>query len=98
MNLQSAAISKYSLSYFRQSFAIPGWPRWHPIRMLPRIDAAKLTLTRQPFDSAEYLYELKHDGFRALAYIAEGRCELISRRHNSYKSFGPLRDSLATLP
>src|ERR1700680_2041115 len=67
--------------------------------MLPRIDAAKLTLTRQAFDSSEYLYELKHDGFRALAYIAEGHCELISRRRNSYrsKSFGPLRDSLAQL-
>jgi len=67
--------------------------------MLPRIDAAKLTVTRQPFDNSEYLFELKHDGFRALVYLDEGRCELVSRRRNSYKSksFRPLRDSLAQL-
>ena len=45
----------------------------HQILMpLPRIDAAKLTLVRQPFDHPEFL-SLKHDGFRALAYISEGR-------------------------
>jgi bifunctional non-homologous end joining protein LigD len=44
------------------------------------MDSAQLTLLRQPFDHPDYLFELKHDGFRALAYISEGRCELVSRR------------------
>jgi bifunctional non-homologous end joining protein LigD len=64
---------------------------------LPRIDAAQLSLVRQPFDHPDFLFELKHDGFRALAYISDGKCELVSRRRNSYKSFQPLRDSLGKL-
>jgi bifunctional non-homologous end joining protein LigD len=40
---------------------------------------------------------LKYDGFRALAHISDGRCDLISRKNNVYKSFGPLREALAGL-
>jgi len=54
----------------------------------PRMDTAQLTLVRQPFDDSNFLFELKHDGFRALAYISDGDCELVSRRRNVYKSFG----------
>ncbi len=61
------------------------------------MDTAKLTLVRQPFDHPDFLFELKHDGFRALAYISEGKCELISRNRNSYKSFPELRHNLAAL-
>jgi ATP-dependent DNA ligase len=32
----------------------------------------------EPFDSDEYLYEVKIDGFRALAQISDGKGELIS--------------------
>jgi bifunctional non-homologous end joining protein LigD len=56
-----------------------------------------LTLVRAPFDHADFLFELKHHGFRALAYIADGRCELVSRRQNFYKSFDELRGNLAKL-
>jgi bifunctional non-homologous end joining protein LigD len=62
---------------------------------LPRMDTAKLTLVRQPFDHPDFLFELKHDGFRALAYISDGKCELVSRNRNSYKSFPALREHLA---
>lgn len=61
------------------------------------MDTARLTLVRQPFNDADFLFELKHDGFRALAYISNGHCELISRRRNAYKSFGELRSHLAGL-
>jgi bifunctional non-homologous end joining protein LigD len=61
------------------------------------MDTAQLTLVRQPFDHPDFLFELKHDGFRALAYISDGKCELVSRRRNAYKSFQPLRDSLGKL-
>jgi bifunctional non-homologous end joining protein LigD len=61
------------------------------------MDTAQLSLIRQPFDHPDFLFELKHDGFRALAYINDGHCELVSRRRNSYKSFQDLRDNLAKL-
>jgi bifunctional non-homologous end joining protein LigD len=61
------------------------------------MDTAQLTLVREPFDHPDYLFELKHDGFRALAYISEGHCELVSRRRNAYKSFGELRGNLGAL-
>jgi len=54
-------------------------------------------LIRQPFDHRDFLFELKHDGFLALAYIWDGKCELVSRKRNSYKSFQGLRDNLAML-
>jgi bifunctional non-homologous end joining protein LigD len=61
------------------------------------MDTAQLTLVRQPFDDPNFLFELKHDGFRALAHVWDGHCELISRRRHSYKSFQDLRDNLANL-
>ena len=62
----------------------------------PRMDTAQLALVRQPFDDPDFLFELKHDGFRALAHIWEGKCELVSRHRNPYKLFQELRDNLAT--
>jgi bifunctional non-homologous end joining protein LigD len=64
---------------------------------LPRFDTAQLTLFRVPFDDPGFLFELKVDGFRALAYIDDGHCELVSRRRNAYKSFKELQSSLAQL-
>ena len=37
------------------------------------------------------------DGFRALAYIDEGQCQLVSRKGNIYNSFAPLCSTLAGL-
>jgi bifunctional non-homologous end joining protein LigD len=61
------------------------------------MDTAQLTLVHQPLDHPDFLFELRHDGFRALAYISDGHSELISRRRNSYKSFGELRSHLGQL-
>ena len=33
---------------------------------------------------------IKHDGFRAIAFIADGGCRLVSRNGNEFKSFGVL--------
>jgi bifunctional non-homologous end joining protein LigD len=63
----------------------------------PRMDTAQLTLVCAPFDHPDFVFELKHDGFRALAHVWDGKCELVSRRRNSYKSFQNLRDNLAKL-
>ena len=37
-----------------------------------------------PFDDDDWLFELKYDGFRALAEIEYGRCRLISRSGNAF--------------
>src|SRR5260370_781642 len=63
----------------------------------PTIHLAIPTRVAAPFDHPDWVFELKHDGFRAVAYIADGRCQLVSRKNNVYKSFGPLREALAGL-
>ena len=55
----------------------------------------RLAVRREPFDDPEYLYELKYDGFRAIARVDAGRAELISRRSNVYKSFAQLCGDVA---
>jgi bifunctional non-homologous end joining protein LigD len=57
----------------------------------------KLSRVAAAFDDADFLFELKHDGFRCLAYIAEGRCDLVSRRTNYYQRFDSLKAALANL-
>jgi bifunctional non-homologous end joining protein LigD len=64
---------------------------------LPRIEPMKLSLRTEPFDHPDYLFELKHDGFRSLAYVADGKCQLVSRRRNFYKRFGSLSEAIAGL-
>lgn len=65
---------------------------------LPRIAPLTLTRQREPFDHPDWVFELKHDGFRAVAYISDGKCKLISRRDNTFKSFKPLSEALGKLP
>jgi bifunctional non-homologous end joining protein LigD len=55
-----------------------------------------LSRKRAPFDHPEWIFELKYDGFRALAVIHGGRCELISRNGHPL-SFDSLRKDL-TVP
>ncbi|MFY9527864.1 MAG: hypothetical protein WAR24_03045, partial [Candidatus Acidiferrales bacterium] len=60
----------------------------------PRIEPMKLSLIPEPFDHPDWIFELKHDGFRALAYIADGKCDLVSRKNHTYKSFPELRTAI----
>ena len=48
----------------------------------------------EPFDHEQFVFELKHDGFRALAFIRGHQCELVSRRGHVYK-FPQLAEELA---
>ena len=64
---------------------------------LPVFHPADLLRLPSAFDDERFIFELKHDGFRALAYVTPGACRLVSRRENVYKSFRPLCESLATL-
>ena len=47
------------------------------------------------FDHPEWLFELKHDGFRALAYVEGHRCTLVSRRRHVYRQFAMLSEEIA---
>jgi ATP-dependent DNA ligase len=44
----------------------------------------RLSRRSEPFDSADFIYELKIDGFRALAHIEASGGELISRNGNVF--------------
>jgi bifunctional non-homologous end joining protein LigD len=57
----------------------------------------RLRLVKEPFDDPDYIFELKHDGFRAVAYLYNGECKLISRNMRFMK-FDSLRNALAKLP
>ena len=66
--------------------------------MLPRIQPMRLTRIAKAFDDPDYVFELKHDGFRAIAYIEAGECKLVSRNLKHFKSFDHLKKSLDKLP
>jgi ATP-dependent DNA ligase len=60
-------------------------------RVLPaNFRPADPVLRSEPFDHDNYIFELKHDGFRAVAHIAPDGCQLVSRRGNIYKTFKSL--------
>ena len=67
------------------------------MQQFPPIKLAIPVRSPAPFDHRDWVFELKHDGFRAVAYIADQHCDLVSRKNNRYKSFGPLREALAGL-
>jgi bifunctional non-homologous end joining protein LigD len=56
-----------------------------------------LPLTRRPdpFSHPDWLYEIKYDGFRALAHVDPSGVRLVSRNGNNFGSFDPLCQSLA---
>ena len=49
----------------------------------------------EPFDHNEWIYELKLDGFRALAYIDGHHCRLVSRNRHTFKHWPYLNVELA---
>lgn len=61
---------------------------------LPLITPMLASSCREPFDHANWLFELKHDGFRAIAFIEDGHCRLISRNGCRFGDFSDLEDSI----
>jgi bifunctional non-homologous end joining protein LigD len=53
------------------------------------------TLVDEPFDDKDWLFEVKFDGYRALAYIRDGRVQYFSRNQNEMTDDFP---ELAPLP
>jgi bifunctional non-homologous end joining protein LigD len=50
---------------------------------------------REGFDHPDWLFELKYDGFRALAIIQPGRTQLVSRNGHPFTSFTNLADTIS---
>src|SRR5262245_29009074 len=63
--------------------------------MFPKISPIIPVRRREIFDSREWVYEIKHDGFRALAYLDKGRCRFVSRNGNEMKRFADLAALIA---
>jgi bifunctional non-homologous end joining protein LigD len=55
------------------------------------------TLDNQPFDSPDWLFEIKWDGYRAIASLNKGKVELVSRNNISLKKYTPIADALQEL-
>jgi bifunctional non-homologous end joining protein LigD len=55
----------------------------------------RLSRRSEPFDSDQFIYELKIDGFRALAHIHNGQGELISRNGNTFYGYAELATWIA---
>jgi bifunctional non-homologous end joining protein LigD len=54
-----------------------------------------LSRARAPFSHADWLFEIKWDGFRALMYSGADGVRLVSRNGNTFKSFSSLCERLA---
>jgi ATP-dependent DNA ligase len=50
-----------------------------------RFQPMPLMRAADPFDHRDWLFELKHDGFRALALVEGDQCTLTSRRRHIYE-------------
>ena len=53
------------------------------------------TAVDEPFDDPEWLFEIKWDGYRAVAFIAKGKVRLVSRNQNELTAQYPELHSLA---
>jgi bifunctional non-homologous end joining protein LigD len=53
-----------------------------------------LSRLAEPFNHPDWIFEIKWDGFRSLAFIENGRCRLVSRKGNDFKSFPVLNVAL----
>jgi len=61
----------------------------------PMCTPIRLSRRTRPFDSRDYIYEIKFDGFRALAFVENGACQMVSRRNHVFRNFQELSRSIA---
>ena len=56
------------------------------------------TLIDEPFSSEDWLFEIKWDGYRAMAYMSEDHFELLSRNNLSFtEKYTPVAEALQSL-
>ena len=63
--------------------------------MISGLQALGLIRRKDAFDHADWVFELKHDGFRALAYVDAARCRLVSRNQHLFDEFKALATAIA---
>jgi bifunctional non-homologous end joining protein LigD len=63
---------------------------------MPLLQPLPLTRARGPFSHPDWIFEIKWDGFRSVAYIDGDQCKLVSRSANEFRSFPLLNESLAS--
>lgn len=51
---------------------------------------------RLPFDDPDFIFELKWDGFRSLAFVESGHTRLLSRNGHRFASFAALEQSISS--
>ncbi len=57
------------------------------------------TLVDKPFNNDNWIYEIKWDGYRAIAYMNKGKVRLSSRNNKSFdEKFYPVHQALQQLP
>jgi bifunctional non-homologous end joining protein LigD len=69
-----------------------------PLAKIPKgIKAMKATQVDTPFHDPAWIYEIKWDGYRALAFVEKKKAELISRNNIIYDQFSPINEVLGSL-
>lgn len=57
------------------------------------------TLVEEPFDDPQWLFEVKWDGYRAVAFVNDGRARLVSRNQNELTGeFPEIAQAMQDLP
>ncbi|HXD77791.1 MAG TPA: DNA ligase D [Puia sp.] len=74
-------------------------PAAAPKKAMPKdLPPMLATLVDKPFDEPGWSYEVKWDGYRAIAYLKKGKVELRSRNNKSFDKYYPVFDALRGWP
>jgi bifunctional non-homologous end joining protein LigD len=65
------------------------------VLMHPNFQPMPLLKRAAPFDDPTWIFELKYDGFRALAVIENSHAQLLSRNGHPFASFSALAESIS---
>ena len=64
---------------------------------LPRVQPVVPTRRKEPFDHADWLFDVKYDGFRALCHVEPGRPRFSSRNGHPLDRFTDLAAEVASV-
>ncbi|HLI92530.1 MAG TPA: DNA ligase D, partial [Puia sp.] len=77
----------------------PAIPAAAPRRPMPKdVPPMLATLVDKPFDGEGWSYEVKWDGYRAIAYVNQGKVELRSRNNKTFEKYYPIYEALREWP
>lgn len=65
-------------------------------KMPAGVKPMKATLVDAPFDDADWIYEVKWDGYRAIGYVNKGQVELVSRNNLVFDQYYPINQLMET--